>query len=493
MVRRLELEKDELQQALDEAEAALEAEESKVLRAQVEVSQIRSEIEKRIQEKEEEFENTRKNHQRAIDSMQASLESETKGRAELLRVKKKLESDINELELGSGPREQGETQTRRTTSRSTVEQIRELQMTVEEEQRTRDGAAGECTTRRRSAAPCCRWRRRSSCTSLDSCERATQGRGVRRPREPRDAANSLSVENGSLVQAQAEAGDGAAGSARGSGRDAQRAARLRRSDPRSADGRRGSSRRGAAQPSRSTPCTSSACARVWRAPARTCRSVSTRPRPPRFKGGKKAIAKLEGRLREVETELDGEQRRHQDTVKNLAKADRRTRELAFQIDEDKKNQDRLQDLCDKLQQKIKTCKRQVEEAEELANVNLAKYRTAHPSARGRRRARRLRREQPQQDALQVPRRHSRSWRTHELLLLRAIPLPRTRHRLRHRHQLPLTTTNPTRPTHPPPPLSPSLSHTFPPYLTHLMRLCRPLQHLRIVCQVDFPLPESLSY
>ncbi len=57
----------------------MEAEESKVLRAQVEISQIRSEIEKRIQEKEEEFENTRKNHQRAIDSMQASLETEAKG------------------------------------------------------------------------------------------------------------------------------------------------------------------------------------------------------------------------------------------------------------------------------------------------------------------------------------------------------------------------------------------------------------------------------
>ena len=48
----------------------MEAEESKVLRAQIEVSQIRSEIEKRIQEKEEEFENTRKNHQRALESMQ---------------------------------------------------------------------------------------------------------------------------------------------------------------------------------------------------------------------------------------------------------------------------------------------------------------------------------------------------------------------------------------------------------------------------------------
>lgn len=62
-----------LQQALDDAEAALEAEESKVLRAQVEISQIRSEIEKRISEKEEEFENTRKNHQRTLESMQVGF------------------------------------------------------------------------------------------------------------------------------------------------------------------------------------------------------------------------------------------------------------------------------------------------------------------------------------------------------------------------------------------------------------------------------------
>ena len=34
-----------------------------------------------------------------IDSLQASLEGEAKGRAEALRVKKKLEADIQELEV----------------------------------------------------------------------------------------------------------------------------------------------------------------------------------------------------------------------------------------------------------------------------------------------------------------------------------------------------------------------------------------------------------
>merc|ERR1712008_432547 len=91
--RRLEVEKEELQSALEEAEAALEQEENKVLRAQLELGQVRQEIDRKIAEKCEEFDNTRKNHQRAMDSLQASLE------AEALRIKKKLESDINELEI----------------------------------------------------------------------------------------------------------------------------------------------------------------------------------------------------------------------------------------------------------------------------------------------------------------------------------------------------------------------------------------------------------
>ena len=67
-------------------------------------------------------------------------------------------------------------------------------------------------------------------------------------------------------------------------------------------------------------------------------------------------------MRELESELDAEQRRHAETLKNMRKADRRLKELAFQTDEDRKNQERYQDLIDKLQNKIKTFKRQVEEA-----------------------------------------------------------------------------------------------------------------------------------
>lgn len=56
-----------------------------MLRAQLEAGQVRQEIERRLAEKEEEFENTRKNFQRAMDSMQASLEGEMKAKQEALR------------------------------------------------------------------------------------------------------------------------------------------------------------------------------------------------------------------------------------------------------------------------------------------------------------------------------------------------------------------------------------------------------------------------
>merc|ERR1712008_452185 len=53
--RRLEVEKEELQNALEEAEAALEQEENRVLRARLELGQVRQEIDRKIQEKEEEL------------------------------------------------------------------------------------------------------------------------------------------------------------------------------------------------------------------------------------------------------------------------------------------------------------------------------------------------------------------------------------------------------------------------------------------------------
>lgn len=94
------------------------------------------------------------------------------------------------------------------------------------------------------------------------------------------------------------------------------------------------------------------------------------------KCGRSMMAKLEGRIRELEIELGTCQARTSDTFKNFQKSERHIKELQFQQDEDRKNHDRITELAQKLQQKIKVYKKQIEEAEEIAALNLAKYRKA---------------------------------------------------------------------------------------------------------------------
>ena len=95
-----------------------------------------------------------------------------------------------------------------------------------------------------------------------------------------------------------------------------------------------------------------------------------------LKGGKKAMNKMDTRIRELESEMDAENRRFADATKNLRKSERRIKELTFASDEDRKNHERMQGLIDQLQGKIRSYKKQIEEAEEIAALNLAKYRQA---------------------------------------------------------------------------------------------------------------------
>merc|ERR1711935_1279791 len=80
------------------------------------------------------------------------------------------------------------------------------------------------------------------------------------------------------------------------------------------------------------------------------------------------------RVRELESEIDVEGRRFSDAQKNLRKSERRGKELAYNQDEDRKNHERMQALIGQLQGKVKSYKKQIEEAEEIAALNLAKYR-----------------------------------------------------------------------------------------------------------------------
>lgn len=101
------------------------------------MTQVRQEIERRIAEKEEEFESTRKNFQKALDAMQVALEQEAKGKAEALRMKKKLEADVVELEMSLEHANAANQETQKSIKRYHT-QIREAQAKLEDEQRTKE-------------------------------------------------------------------------------------------------------------------------------------------------------------------------------------------------------------------------------------------------------------------------------------------------------------------------------------------------------------------
>ncbi len=63
-------------------------------------------------------------------------------------------------------------------------------------------------------------------------------------------------------------------------------------------------------------------------------------------------------------------------MKETKKNERRLKDLAGAVDEDRKNQLRLQDTVTQLQNKVKAYKQQIEETEEIAAINLAKFRKA---------------------------------------------------------------------------------------------------------------------
>merc|ERR1711994_1030097 len=107
--------------------------------SQLELSQVKQEIERRIKEKEEEFECLRKTYQKSIESMQASLENETRAKGEAIRQKKKLEADMNELSIALEHANGSNTESQATIKKY-QNQIKAAQMSLEEEQIMRDKA-----------------------------------------------------------------------------------------------------------------------------------------------------------------------------------------------------------------------------------------------------------------------------------------------------------------------------------------------------------------
>merc|ERR1711872_422652 len=344
MGKRLEAEKMELQSALEEAEATLEQEENKVLRCQMELTQVKTEIERRIAEKDEEFAMVRKNQAKALDSMQAALETEAKGKAEALRMKKKLEADAADLGLALEHAIAGNVETQNTVKKYAL-QVREapaMQNALEEGR-----AMLETADRQRRSAE-----QELADTNETLADMSNQNQSI--------AAAKRKLEN-EFSQLQADLDEMAAEAKLSE----DKAARAMVDAARLADELRAE---------QDLAMYLERDCKLLDSQVKDASAKLDEAEQSALKGGKKAISKMETRIRELSSELDTENRRMGDAHKNLRKSERRVMELTYQQDEDKKNQERMQALIDQLQMKVRSYKKQIEEVEEIAALNLAKYR-----------------------------------------------------------------------------------------------------------------------
>ncbi|XP_041916338.1 myosin heavy chain, fast skeletal muscle-like [Alosa sapidissima] len=365
----VETEKTEIQTALEEAEGTLEHEESKILRVQLELNQIKGEVDRKLAEKDEEMEQIKRNAQRIADTMQSTLDSEVRSRNDALRIKKKMEGDLNEMEiqLSHANRQAAEYQKQ---LRNVQSQLKDAQLHLDDAVRGQeDGKEQVAMVERRNTLMVAeieelrvaleqteRGRKVAEQELVDASERV----GLLHSQNT-SLINTKKKLEADLVQIQGEVDDIVQ-----EARNAEDKAKKAITDAAMM-----------AEELKKEQDTSSHLERMKKNLEVTVKDLQHRLDEAEnlaMKGGKKQLQKLESRVRELESEVENEQRRGVDAVKGVRKYERRVKELTYQTEEDKKNVNRLQDLVDKLQLKVKAYKRQAEEAEEQSNSHLSKFR-----------------------------------------------------------------------------------------------------------------------
>ncbi|XP_054702366.1 myosin-1B isoform X5 [Grus americana] len=367
--KQIEQEKSEIQAALEEAEASLEHEEGKILRLQLELNQVKSEIDRKIAEKDEEIDQMKRNHLRIVESMQSTLDAEIRSRNEALRLKKKMEGDLNEIEiqLSHANRVAAEAQ---KNLRNTQAVLKDTQIHLDDALRTQEDLKEQVVMveRRANLLQAEVEELRAALEQTERCRKVAE-------QELMDASERvqlLHTQNTSLINTKKKLETDIA-QIQGEMEETVQEARNAEEKAKKAI----TDAAMMAEELKKEQDTSAHLERMKKNLDQTVKDLQHRldeAEQLALKGGKKQIQKLEARVRELEGEVDAEQKRSAEAVKGVRKYERRVKELTYQSEEDRKNVLRLQDLVDKLQMKVKSYKRQAEEAEELSNVNLTKFR-----------------------------------------------------------------------------------------------------------------------
>ncbi|KAM8945710.1 myosin-1-like [Pelodytes ibericus] len=367
--KQVEQEKADLLSALEEAEESLEHEGAKILQIQLELNQVKSEVDRKIAEKDEDIDQIKRNSQRVIDTLNSTIESEIRSRNDALRAKKKMEGDINEMEmqLGHAIRQLAETQ----------KQLKNVQAQLKDGQLQLDDLAHANDDLKENLALAERRNglQQSEIEELTAAlEQTDRARKVAEQElfDVTERVQLLHTQNTGLINAKKKL-ESDASQLQAEVEDAIQ--ELRNAEEKAKKAITDAAMM--AEELKKEQDTSAHLERMKKNLDQTVKDLQHRldeAEQLALKGGKKHIQKLETRVRELENELEAEQKQSNENTKGFRKVERKLKELTYQSEEDRKNILRLQDLVDKLQAKVKSYKRQAEESDEQANVHLSKLR-----------------------------------------------------------------------------------------------------------------------
>merc|ERR1711994_1188591 len=257
-----------------------------------------------------------KNHARAMDSMQASLESEQRAKAEGLRIKKKLEGEINELEIALDHANKANNEAQKSIKRYQG-QMRESECALAEESRVRQEMAEKASLADRRANGLA-GEMEEARSMLDTAERGKRQTEAELS-EARNAVNEMAGIN-SRASGEKRSIEGAVHTLHAEIDDMLHQAKNSEEKAKKAmvDAARLADELRSEQDHTNTL---SKTKRSLETQLSELENKSADANEAAVRGGRAAMAKLEGRIRELESELGAVQGRTSDNLKAAQKGE----------------------------------------------------------------------------------------------------------------------------------------------------------------------------
>lgn len=369
-IRRLEAERNELANALNESENARKEEEHRFIKMSNEYQSYRVEMEKRLTLREEELESVRKQMAIEVDNLNARVvEAETRLKSEVTKIKKKMQIVITELEMSLDTTNKSNIELQKTVKKQAIS-LQELQAHYDELQRQLQTTLDQYgVAQRRIQGLTAEYEEARG--ALDAAIRAR--RSVELQYEEASARiKDLTTINVNLSNTKSKLEQEL--SVIASDYD-EVTKEFRLSEERLS--------KTTIELKRTIELLHEESERYVKIESiKKSLEVEVKNLNIRIENieanalasTKRMVSKLEARVHELEMGLDEESRRHQETIKILRKKERNVKELVMQCEEDHKNIQILQETLDKTYEKINLYKRQLNESESVSSTNLTRVR-----------------------------------------------------------------------------------------------------------------------